>query len=278
MQARGAGSRRRRRLRAWAGAAASCSGIVWLHLDAEQERAHRRRRRAVASPGSRRRTGSRRCAAIADSAGPSAAAAALSGALGVSMDAWVALDRKATELAVQAMFPLSDVRAARTRYREARAAWRGRGGATRSWATQYETPARRPAPGALRGARRGRVLQLRPRVRVREQRPTLQGATSLGEALRTSTAARSRCAPRRSSWSAAAAGRSGAPTPAGSSRCASPSPSGSGRPRPDRLVTRAPRATRACSSSRRCRAPRRGPLRRRGARAPGRARPAPRSR
>ena len=78
-------------------------------------------------------------AAIADSAGPRAAAEALSGALGVSMDAWVALDRKATELAVQAMIPLSDVKAARTRYREARAAWRGRGGARRSWAMQYET-------------------------------------------------------------------------------------------------------------------------------------------
>ena len=55
------------------------------------------------------------------------------------MDAWVTLDRKALELAVEPMFPMNDVRAARTHYREARAAWRGRGGAERAWATQYET-------------------------------------------------------------------------------------------------------------------------------------------
>ena len=55
------------------------------------------------------------------------------------MDAWVALDRAATDLAVQAMVPVNDVKAARTRYRAARAAWRGRGGVARAWPTQYET-------------------------------------------------------------------------------------------------------------------------------------------
>ena len=48
-----------------------------------------------ASPGSRPPTATRRSRRIAGSAGPGAAAAALGGALGVSMDAWIALDRKA---------------------------------------------------------------------------------------------------------------------------------------------------------------------------------------
>ena len=110
--------------------------MLWLHVDAERNALAA----VVVAPrvsGFSPTDGYAPVAAIADSAGPSAAAAALGGALGVSMDAWVALDRKASDLAIQAMFPANEPRAARTRYREARSAWRGHGGDTTAWATQY---------------------------------------------------------------------------------------------------------------------------------------------
>ena len=118
------------------GRGGACSGVLWLHLDAERNSLAA----VVVAPrvsGFSPTDGYAPVAAIAGSAGPSAAAAALGGALGVSMDAWVALDRKASDLAIQAMFPANEPRAARTRYREARSAWRGLGGDTTAWATQY---------------------------------------------------------------------------------------------------------------------------------------------
>ena len=118
------------------GRGGACSGVLWLHLDAERNALAA----VVVAPrvsGFSPTDGYAPLAAIAESAGPSAAAAALGGALGVSMDAWVALDRKASDLAIQAMFPANEPRAARTRYREARSAWRGLGGDTTAWATQY---------------------------------------------------------------------------------------------------------------------------------------------
>ena len=121
-----------------AGRGSSCTGIVWLHLDSEK----RALAAVVVAPrisGFSPTDGYAPVAAIAGSAGPSAAAAALGGALGVSIDAWIALDRKAMDLAVEALVPMNEVRAARTRYREARAAWRGRGGEATAWATQYES-------------------------------------------------------------------------------------------------------------------------------------------
>ena len=121
-----------------AGRGGSCTGIVWLHLDAEKKALAA----VVVAPrisGFSPTDGYAPVAAIAGSAGPSAAAAALGGALGVSIDAWIALDRKAMDLAVEAMVPMNEVRAARTRFREARAAWRGRGGEANAWATQYES-------------------------------------------------------------------------------------------------------------------------------------------
>ncbi len=120
------------------GRGGSCTGIVWLHLDAEKKALAA----VVVAPrisGFSPTDGYAPVAAIAGSAGPSAAAAALGGALGVSIDAWIALDRKAMDLAVEALVPMNEVRAARTRYREARAAWRGRGGEANAWATQYES-------------------------------------------------------------------------------------------------------------------------------------------
>jgi hypothetical protein len=123
---------------AMGGRGGSCSGIIWLHLDSERHALAA----VVVAPrisGFSPTDGYAPVAAIAGSAGPSAAAEALGGALGVSMDAWIALDRKALDLAVEPMFPMSEVRAARSRYREARAAWRGRGGAEHAWATQYES-------------------------------------------------------------------------------------------------------------------------------------------
>ena len=165
------------------GHASSCSGVIWLHVDADRHALTA----VVVAPrisGFSPTDGFAPVSAIADSAGPSAAAAALGGALGVSMDAWVALDRKATEVAVQAMIPMSDVKAARTRYREARAAWRGRGDARQAWATQYET-----LSVALPGVpfQDLGVVAFSNYVLgfgfVRSDL-TLQGATSLGEALR----------------------------------------------------------------------------------------------
>ncbi len=116
----------------------SCSGVVWLHVDAEESSLTAvvvARRVAGFVPGS----GYAPLSDIVDAAGPRAAGAALGEALDVSMDAWVTLDRKAFAQAVKPMFPMDDVRAARGRYRLARAAWRGRGGAERSWVMQYET-------------------------------------------------------------------------------------------------------------------------------------------
>jgi hypothetical protein len=120
------------------GRGGSCSGVVWLHLDTEKKALVA----VVVAPrisGFSPADGYAPVAAIADSAGPGAAAVALGGALGVSIDAWISLDRKAMDVAVEAMVPMNEVRAARTRYREARAAWRGRGGEENAWATQYES-------------------------------------------------------------------------------------------------------------------------------------------
>jgi hypothetical protein len=165
------------------GRGSRCSGVVWLHVDADR----RALTAVVVAPqtsGFSPTDGFAPISAIADSAGPRAAAAALGGALGVSMDAWVAIDRKATELVVRAMIPTNDVKAARIRYREARAAWRGLGGSRRAWATQYETlsVALPAAPFQDLG-----VVAFSNYVLgfgfVRSDL-TLQGAASLGEALR----------------------------------------------------------------------------------------------
>ncbi len=165
------------------GRGGGCSGVLWLHVDA----ARKALAAVVVAPrvsGFSPTDGYAPVADIADSAGPSAAAQALSGALGVSMDAWVALDREASDLAIQAMFPASEPRVARTRYREARTAWRGRGGDKAAWATQY---------ASLRGALSQvpfdelGVVAFSNYVLgfgfVRSDL-TLQGVTSLAEALR----------------------------------------------------------------------------------------------
>jgi hypothetical protein len=120
------------------GRGGSCTGILWLHVDA----ASNGLAAVVVAPrisGFSPADGYAPVAAIADSAGPAAAATALGGALGVGMDAWVALDRSASDLAIQAMFPANDLRPARARYRQARTAWRGLGGDAKAWATQYES-------------------------------------------------------------------------------------------------------------------------------------------
>ena len=100
------------------------------------------------------------------------------------MDAWIALDRKALDLAVGPMFPMSEVRAARSRYREARAAWRGRGGAEHAWATQYESL--RVALPQVAFENLGVVAFSNYVLGFGFVRSdlTLQGATSLAEALK----------------------------------------------------------------------------------------------
>ena len=102
----------------------------------------------------------------------------------MSMDAWVALDRKASDLAIQAMFPANEPRAARTRYREARSAWRGRGGDTTAWATQYASL--RVALPQVPFDELGVVAFSNYVLGFGFVRSdlTLQGATSLAEALR----------------------------------------------------------------------------------------------
>ena len=120
------------------GRGGSCSGVVWLHLNA----AERALTAVVVAPrvsGFAPADGYAPLAAVVDGAGARTASAALGRALGVSMDAWVTLDRQALELAVGSMFPITEMRVARTRYRGARAAWHGRGGAERAWTSQYET-------------------------------------------------------------------------------------------------------------------------------------------
>jgi hypothetical protein len=166
-----------------AGRGGSCSGIVWLHLEAGRHALTA----VVVAPrisGFSPTDGYAPVAAIAGSAGPSAAAAALGGALGVSMDAWIALDRKALDLAVESMVPMSEVRAARTRYREARAAWRGRGGDQGAWATQYASL--RVALSQVAFEELGVVAFSNYVLGFGFVRSdlTLQGATSLAEALK----------------------------------------------------------------------------------------------
>ena len=105
----------------------------------------------------------------------------LSGALGVSMDAWVALDRAASDLAIQAMFPMNDMRrragaVPRGAHRLARPRRRRRRRGRRS----IESLSVALPAGGVRRAGRGRVLQLRPRVRLRAQRPHAAGRDVAG--------------------------------------------------------------------------------------------------
>ncbi len=165
------------------GRGGACTGVLWLHVDA----ARNALAAVVVAPrvsGFSPTDGYAPIAAIADSAGPGAAAQALGGALGVSMDAWVALDRAASDLAIQAMFPASEPRTARTRYREARSAWRGRGGDATAWATQYASL--RVALPQVSFDELGVVAFSNYVLGFGFVRSdlTLQGATSLAEALR----------------------------------------------------------------------------------------------
>ena len=165
------------------GRGGSCSGVVWLHLDAGRHALTA----VVVAPrisGFAPTDGYAPVAAIAGSAGPGAAAEALGGAIGVSMDAWIALDRKALDLAVEPMFPMSEVRAARSRYRDARAAWRGHGGAEQAWATQYASL--RAALPQVAFEELGVVAFSNYVLGFGFVRSdlTLQGATSLAEALK----------------------------------------------------------------------------------------------
>lgn len=121
-----------------AGRGGSCSGVVWLHIEADESSLTAVVvARAVAGfvPGA----GYAPLADIVDAAGPRVAAAALGESLDVPMDAWVTLDRRALAQAVGPMFPMDDVRAARGRYRLAFSAWKGKGGVAGSWRTQHET-------------------------------------------------------------------------------------------------------------------------------------------
>jgi len=115
----------------------SCSGVVWLHTSSEKPRLTAvviAERVQAFAPGA----GYAAIGDIVDAAGPSTAAQALGDALGVKMDAWLTLGRQALRHAIQPMFPMDEVRAARPRYRLARSAWLGHGAAMPCWRTQYE--------------------------------------------------------------------------------------------------------------------------------------------
>lgn len=165
------------------GRSGACSGVVWLHLDPARNGLSA----VVVTPrvsGFAPGDGYAPLTAVVDAAGPAAGAAALGDALGVTMDAWVALDRKALELAIAPMIPMEDVRASRPRYREAWAAWCGRGGSERAWVAQYES-LRVSLPLVAFGelgvvAFSNYVLGFG----FIESDLTLQGATSLGDALK----------------------------------------------------------------------------------------------
>ncbi len=165
------------------GRGGACTGVVWLHLESTENALSAV---VVAPPvsGFAPGDGYAPLAAVVDAAGADVGAAALGHALGVSMDAWVTLDRRALDLAVKPMFPMDDVRAARTRYREARASWRGRGSLEHAWLTQYETL--RLALPRVSFAELGVVAFSNYVLGFGfvESDLTLQGATSLGEALK----------------------------------------------------------------------------------------------
>ena len=116
----------------------ACSGVVWLHVDPSTTSLA-----AVVVPrkvvGFVEDGGYAPLASIVDEAGPSAAAAALGDALGVDMDAWVALDREAVRAALGPMFPMLRIRPARGRYVAAERAWRGRGNETSCLRAQYRS-------------------------------------------------------------------------------------------------------------------------------------------
>ena len=75
---------------------------------------------------------------IVDEVGPSAAAAAMGEALGVPMDAWVAIDKQAMQLALAPQSLAGEARAPLLEYMRAQAAWEGHGPARRVWTTQYQ--------------------------------------------------------------------------------------------------------------------------------------------
>lgn len=160
-----------------------CTGVLWLHLGegGSSLTAIVIAPKAVGfAPGD----GLAPLSDIVDAAGPQVATQALGQQLGVEIDAWVTLDRRALRKAIEAMFPMGEVRAARARYRAARAAWQGRGGAAKAWLSQYESL--REALPRVSYDRLGVVAFSNYVLGFGfvQSDLTLQGVASLGEALR----------------------------------------------------------------------------------------------
>ena len=159
---------------------------------------------------------------------------------------------------------MSEVRAARTRYREARAAWRGPRRRRARVGDAVREPARRPAAGAVRGTRGGRVLELRAGVRVRAQRPHPAGRDVAGRGAQggrprpgrgARRAGRRRALSRRGGVARGREPRGAAAPVAGARVCRRRRPGG---------WSRSARGPHASSSSRPCRVRSAGPLRGRG--------------
>ncbi len=115
-----------------------CTGVLWLHADYE----HPSLTACVLVAPTQGRVDGGGYAAVdrlVSDAGPKQAAAALGAVLGVTMDAWAIVDKRALNVAVPAMFPTGEQLAERREYARARAGWAGAGGAARAWPRQYQT-------------------------------------------------------------------------------------------------------------------------------------------
>ena len=113
----------------------ACDSIVWLHITDSPSAVTA----VVIAPDTQGfvpGAGLTPLRHVVDQAGPAAAAAALGRTVGVSMDAWVALDRQALRLVTGPMLPPGDGRIAQVRLRMAGSAWETAPTAA-SWLAQY---------------------------------------------------------------------------------------------------------------------------------------------
>ena len=132
------------------GADGSCTATIWLHVD----QARPGLTAVVLAPetqGFVPRGGFTPLRRIVDQAGPGSAASAMGEALGVTMDAWVALDREALRMVLAPHALAGEARGPLLEYVGAQPAWEGRGETREVWDTQYRvlgpTLARLPYAG-----------------------------------------------------------------------------------------------------------------------------------
>jgi hypothetical protein len=115
----------------------TCTAILWLHVD-QVRPALTAVVLAPETEGFVPGAGFTPLRRVVDEVGPGVAATALGQALGVTMDAWIALDSQALQLALAPRSLAGEARGPLLQYERAQAAWEGRGQARRVWATQYQ--------------------------------------------------------------------------------------------------------------------------------------------